>query len=114
VKARAKRTNQINVAQGVTTLERRESHLHACAQALAKLEHSSESPNHSTLPGKTPYSATDPEKDDAVPADAHHHIAYKGTTVRFIDFFDAHKADPAVQVSLEASGLPDCLTRICV
>ncbi|KAG8697132.1 hypothetical protein FRC09_008057 [Ceratobasidium sp. 395] len=88
VKARARRTNQNNIAWGVATIERREAHLLAQARSLANFERQSRS-------SITPSSQLRP--DEHLPTDIHHHIAHKGDRIRFIDFFHEHKTDPAIK-----------------
>ncbi|KAG9080478.1 hypothetical protein FRC06_006529 [Ceratobasidium sp. 370] len=88
VKARARRTNQNDVARGIATIERRETRLIAQARALEDLEHQTR--RGTALP------SSESSETERISAEAHHHIAHKGERVRFIDFFHEHKTDPAI------------------
>ncbi|KAG8767288.1 hypothetical protein FRC12_006324 [Ceratobasidium sp. 428] len=96
-KGQAKRTNHVDVVQGIATLNRRETHLRQKSLELQKL---TETPNlmvNHTPPLATNHSGLDQEQEDSSPSDIHHHMAIRGSTVRFIDFFDEHDGDPAVR-----------------
>ncbi|KAG8703791.1 hypothetical protein FRC08_002631 [Ceratobasidium sp. 394] len=88
VKARARRTNQNDIARGIATIERRETRLIAQARALEDLERQ---PRRSTT-----RPSSESEQTERISTDVHHHIAHKGERVRFIDFLHEHKEDPAI------------------
>ncbi|KAG9092910.1 hypothetical protein FS749_015341 [Ceratobasidium sp. UAMH 11750] len=90
VKARARRTNQNDIARGIATIKHQETRLIAQARALENLEHQ---PRRSTA-----HLSSESAQTERVLADAHHRIAHKSGRVRFIDFFHEHKADPAINV----------------
>ncbi|KAF8594348.1 hypothetical protein BDV93DRAFT_611903 [Ceratobasidium sp. AG-I] len=109
-KARARRTNQINIEQGIATLDRREAHLNTRAKALDTALGTSVQPLQPNV--QVPSLDRDSELQEGIPLDEHHHIGVRGTTVRFIDFFASHKNDPAVQASHACIAIAHLLGRL--
>ncbi|KAG8723471.1 hypothetical protein FRC09_003185 [Ceratobasidium sp. 395] len=87
-KTYARRTNQIQLTQGVVTLERREAKLQERHDALEALHGSERYSNHQ--------SSTQTAGSEAVTGNTHYQVGVRGTTVRFIDFFHERESDPAV------------------
>ncbi|KAG8716738.1 hypothetical protein FRC08_008905 [Ceratobasidium sp. 394] len=83
VTARAQRTNRNDIACGLATLEYREAFLIAQAQQLENLE-------RQPWPGSSTSFGLESKQVEKAPASVHHHIAYTGERVRFIDFLDEH------------------------
>ncbi|KAB5588997.1 Patatin-like phospholipase domain-containing protein 7 [Ceratobasidium theobromae] len=88
-KSYARRTNQVNLTQGVTTLERREAHLQARYDALQQLD------ANPALQELRICSQTITK--EATSGTTHYTIGIRGKTIRFVDFFHEHKKDPAVK-----------------